>query len=276
MEKLRNTRKIDMTGKTIGRWTVISESHKSKNGAVHWACVCTCGARRIIATATLKSGKTLSCGCKRDEERRLNLTGKRFGKWSVVSYSHKNKRGVHYWSCVCDCGVKRSVTVNALSFGSSKSCGCGQLESATKHGMWGSPTWQSWEAMKKRCLNPSNRGYKDYGGRGITICQEWVDSFEAFLRDMGERPEGKTLDRKNNSEGYSKANCQWSDLKTQQKNRRSCVYITFNGKTQTLYDWSVETGINETTIKYRLDHGWSAGQALTAKKHSINRWNRSS
>jgi len=271
MEKIRNTRKIDMTGKIIGRWTVISESHNNER---YWKCVCSCGTERLLSAGQLNSGRTMSCGCKRDDDKRLKLEGQRFGKWTVVSYSHKNERGVHYWNCVCDCGTKRAVTAGALSFGSSKSCGCGQLESATKHGMWGTPTWQSWEAMKKRCLNPKAVNYNDYGGRGLSICQEWVESFEAFLRDMGERPEGKTLDRIKNSEGYSKDNCQWSDIKTQQKNRRSCVYITFNGKTQTLYDWSVETGLNETTIKYRLDHGWSAEQALTAKKNSINRWHR--
>jgi hypothetical protein len=92
-----------------------------------------------------------------------------------------------------------------------------------KHGMFGSPTYRSWAAMKQRCLNPNRPGYKHYGGRGVTICKEWIDSFEAFFRDMGERPEGTSLERVKNERGYEPGNCVWMSKKLQNRNRRNTI-----------------------------------------------------
>jgi hypothetical protein len=150
--------------------------------------------------------------------RKIDLTGKRFGRWVVIAYAGRSR-----WSCVCDCGVHRVVDGNMLRRGESKSCGCLHRElakaRATKHGMRGTPEYRSWQAMKSRCFNPRNPAYENYGGRGIVPCEEWL-SFEGYFADTGTRPPGCTLDRIDNDGGYTPSNWRWADRKQQNQNRR--------------------------------------------------------
>jgi hypothetical protein len=128
--------------------------------------------------------------------------------------------------------------------------------------------------MLARCYSPSDISYQNYGGRGVTVCERWRDSFDAFLKDVGFRPRtakrGHTefsLDRIDNGRGYEPGNVRWAKWKTQQNNRRSSRQITFNGETKTLAEWAAATGIGRATIAYRLKHGWPTEQALGRTRH---------
>jgi hypothetical protein len=134
-----------------------------------------------------------------------------------------------------------------------------------KHHMSHSPEHDSWLSAKQRCLNPNDRAYSRYGGRGIKFSERWM-VFLAFYEDMGPRPLGMELDRIDNNGNYEPGNCRWATPQQQANNRRSNRWITFNGKTQTVMQWSRETGIKRTTIEQRLDScGYSVQKALTKR-----------
>jgi hypothetical protein len=177
------------------------------------------------------------------------LTG-RFHRWTVLGFSHKDGKRSFY-TCRCQCGVERPVRRDQLTRGVSKSCGCWKIEVAreqiirlfTTHGMSNKTrTYSVWKDMRKRCLNKATNGYKNYGGRGIKVCDRWND-YTKFLSDMGEAPPGKSIDRIDNDGEYSPKNCRWADKQTQANNTRSNIFIRFNGKTLTLKQWSRELGM---------------------------------
>ena len=127
-----------------------------------------------------------------------------------------------------------------------------------------SPTYKTWRGMKTRCTNPSNASYKNYGAKGISYCERW-ELFANFLEDMGVRPDGMTLDRIDRTKDYAPENCQWATKKHQSQDRSVTVWLDHEGRRQCLTDWATETGIGLTTIKYRLDNGWSVERALTTR-----------
>ena len=159
-----------------------------------------------------------------------NLLGKKFGRLTVLEDTgERYNQKLVIWKCKCDCGEYKNVSSNSLLTGGTKSCGCLQKERTKesskkkiKHGHKKSnqitPTYSTWQSMKRRCLNEDNHNFKYYGGRVIMICERWM-VFENFLADMGERPEGKTLDRINNDGHYEPSNCKWSTSKEQANNR---------------------------------------------------------
>ena len=205
-------KRIDLTGKRFGRLIVTAYAQHWK-----WASVCDCGGRAVVRGDNLRYGRTKSCGCLMGW-RRIDLTGKRFGRWRVLAYAGRSR-----WFCRCDCGVRGDVDGQSLRDGSSKSCGCLSRElvkaRGTKHGMYGSPEYRSWISMKGRCLNPRHVYYENYGGRGISVYKEWL-SFEAFFADMGTRPEGCSLDRIDPDGNYEPGNVRWANSKQQIQNRR--------------------------------------------------------
>lgn len=132
-----------------------------------------------------------------------------------------------------------------------------------RHGYTNTPTYRTWVNMKNRCASPNNPRWKDYGGAGIKLDPRWYD-FENFLKDMGERPQGKTLDRYPDPHGnYTKKNCRWATPQQQQNNMRNNRLETFNGHTQTLADWARELGVNTSTLRKRIDRGWTIERAFT-------------
>jgi len=178
-------------------------------------CVCDCGTE--VQVLTQKWGRRQSCGC-------LRLpaevpVGTRFGRLTCVATCFPADKFV---KCVCDCGVSRSVGRN--NWGTTRSCGCLIAESKTIKAKYGGkstgPEYQAWRNMWKRCTDPSNKAFKDYGARGISVCERWSD-FELFYQDMGQRPgSGFSIDRINNDAGYSPSNCRWATKQEQMLNRR--------------------------------------------------------
>jgi hypothetical protein len=163
---------------------------------------------------------------------RLDLSGRRFGRWKVLSYAGSRGIGISAFLCRCDCGTKRTVDGSRLKMGESKSCGCqgnnGRFRKGStvnlRHGGCRrgrrTPEYISYVEMKKRCRNKNYVHYRHYGGRGIKICKRWLDKFENFLMDMGKRPIGTTLDRIDNGSDYKPSNCRWATHSQQVRNRR--------------------------------------------------------
>lgn len=155
----------------------------------------------------------------------IDLAGQRFGRLQVIRQAPKRRAGRVTWQCMCDCGAQASVQTKHLRNGESRSCGCLRREvekvAAVKHGKHRTPEYTSWRAMRDRCLNPKSTSYPYYGGRGVTICAEWRESFTAFLRDMGPRPfSGATIDRIDPDGDYELSNCRWATRAQQTSNRR--------------------------------------------------------
>lgn len=195
-----------------------------------------------------------------------DLTGRRFTKWVVQIRDfeiHKDK-GIH-WICKCDCGVVRAVTQRTLLTGKSKSCGC---LSVTVHGFTSRkrnrhPIYNSWMCMRRRCLDPKNIEYKNYGGRGITFCARWND-FSLFLKDMGATWErGRTLNRIDNNGNYCPENCNWATKLEQSHNTRSNVFLTFNGESKCLNQWARDLGVGVNVFYGRYIRGYPLDKLLS-------------
>jgi hypothetical protein len=157
-----------------------------------------------------------------------DLTGRTFGRLTVMGPASERRHGVPTWDCKCQCAVILPVTGKCLKNGNTQSCGCRRRENLSTHGKSYTPTFRIWNGMINRCFNPNYSRYSDYGGRGITVCERWRNEsnergghgFENFLADMGERPKGLTLDRKNNEGSYEPGNCRWATQSEQNFNQR--------------------------------------------------------
>ena len=182
------------------------------------------------------------------------MVGQNFGRITVVSVD-KEKKGKLV--CRCVCGKVTKVFRYSLINGDTQSCGCLRYEklrkSITSHGMCGTPTYKSWTLMKSRCFNPKSTQYKWYGARGVIVCDRWKKCFKNFYEDMGDRPEGHTLDRINVEKGYCKKNCKWSTQKEQTRNTRRNVVVEVEG---------VKMNLAEVAEKYGLKYKYFHSQYL--------------
>ncbi len=200
-------------------------------------------------------------------KRFIDMTGTIIGRLIVVSLDGPYQCGArvkYRWNCRCDCGVTIKVESSNLRNGHTSSCGCLRVDSASKHSLWGSPTYQSWSKMIQRCENPNALQFDRYGGRGITICKRWHD-FANFVEDVGIRPSlNHSIDRIQTDGNYDKDNCRWSTRKEQMRNRRNNVNVTIDGETQCLKDWAAHFGIHINTVRARMkNNNWDAIRALT-------------
>jgi hypothetical protein len=170
------------------------------------------------------------------------------------------------WLCMCNCGKKTLVSTANLRSGNTTSCGCyhreRQKEVPTKHGGRHTRLYSVWLNMWQRCTNPANSCWHNYGGRGIKISQHWR-SFKRFRDDMGEAPEGYTLERKDNDGPYSKSNCRWATRRDQSRNKRVNRVLTFQGKSLPLVDWAELLNKPYWTLHARLRRGWSTERTLS-------------
>jgi hypothetical protein len=200
----------------------------------------------------------------------INLTGKKFGRWTVLEFAGKNQHGQALWLCECECKTRKTIRGGGKIF--SKSCGCLQREKAAstmakafkKHGEFGTPLYGVWAAMKRRCENPKVKEYANYGGRGITYNPEWVEyeNFRNWAVKSGYQ-QGLTLDRIETDGNYEPKNCQWVTMKDQQRNRRNNVWIEIDGQNVMLADLSRSTGILDKTLYSRYKKGARSIEELT-------------
>ncbi len=197
-----------------------------------------------------------------------DLTRKIFGRLLVTGFAGRGSNKLLIWNCLCSCGTKCTSYGHVLKNGAKRSCGCLGSEVTSKrsktHGMTNSPTYKSWRSMIRRCEAPGDISYPRYGGRGISVCTRWRDSFQAFLDDMGERPsKSYQLDRIDNGGNYEKDNCRWATRKEQARNRRTTVILTFNCESLCVSEWAERMGVERGRLQNRIDLGWPVERILT-------------
>lgn len=259
---------VDLTGKKYNKLTVISRAKNNKKNQAMWNCICDCGNKKVVMGYYLTSGTTKSCGCQRAESAHKyhfeDLSGKRFGRLVVVSRSENRKKST-MWECKCDCGNIKVIGADSLKNGATKSCGCLLYESKNfTHGLTNSRLYNIWSKMKDRCFRENDSAYKWYGGRGITICQEWIDDFMNFYNWSMENgyKENLTIDRINVNGNYEPDNCRWVTMKTQQNNRRDTKFLTYNGETKSVTEWCEITGMKRNTLLNRIRIGYTAEECF--------------
>jgi len=196
-----------------------------------------------------------------------DLTGKRFGNLTVIGFNSIKNKSNYYWNCKCDCGNTSVVQTGHLKNGSIKSCGCLRIKKITKHNESKTKLYHVFQCMKDRCFNTNSPLYKYYGNRGITICKEWLENYEAFKAwaNANNYKEGLSIDRIDVNGNYEPSNCRWADAKTQNNNLRNNHILTFNGETLTLTQWAEKIGIKTGTLSRRINTGWTVEKALTTK-----------
>lgn len=260
----------DLTGFRSGKLVVVERDGYDLNGKVLWRCLCDCGAEKTATSRMIAARDIRSCGCTKAFH---NLTGHRFGRLIVIKAAGSNKQGKAIWECLCDCGAVKKVLGSSLRLATTTSCGCYQRENASRnqsrHGMYKTKTYKAWQEMKARCYNHRHHKYPIYGGRGIKVCDRWLDAFENFYEDMGECLGNEySLDRYPDQNGnYEPSNCRWATAKQQANNRRMCNYYDYNGQTLTLAEWAEVTGLPYSMLYQRIRRlGWSIDKALTSSK----------
>lgn len=197
----------------------------------------------------------------------LRLDGERFGRLIVIERAENNKHGRSQWKCLCACGNIVTVEGHKLSSGHTKSCGCLQKDAARtaqmKHGESKSRLYECWHHMKSRCINPNNKDYCNYGGRGIQVCAEWseYEAFKGWAITHGYRDD-LTIDRIDVNGDYCPENCRWATVVQQANNRRSNCVIEYDGEAHTLTEWSQKLGISFDALQLRLKRNWSVEKAF--------------
>lgn len=201
---------------------------------------------------------------------RIDVTGQKFNRLTALRKAYVNERNQNVWECRCDCGNITFVPTQSLVTGNTKSCGCLQKAKAARigdrsrtHGDFGTPLYRIWAAMKRRCLNPNTKYYKDYGGRGIKVCSEWLEysNFKEWSLSHGyEDNKRLSVERIDVNGNYEPSNCCWIPLKNQGRNTRRSRHIIYKGKSYALSEVAEITGISMRTIQGRYDRGWSPEQ----------------
>lgn len=268
--------KISLLGQRFGRLTVIrEEEERAKNGSIRWRCRCDCGGETVATGDILRRGLVVSCGCFMRERasetaRRklyIDLTGERFGKLTVIAEAPRrgNKGYARYWVCKCDCGNEKEVAQNGLRSGRHVSCGeC--YHPGKTHGMSGTKMYCSWQCMLQRCENSNNPYYRNYGARGITVCNEWHDFqvFHDWAISHGWQ-KGLQIDRIDVNGNYEPDNCRWVTHAEQQRNRRYHHTISWDGRDWIFADIPRKTGIPYSTLYYQVvEKGHSVDEVLAA------------
>ena len=269
---------LDLTSTVYGKLTVLELTNDvSSDRSKIWKCLCICGAICNYPANKLNAGLITQCGnCGRENKVKagklaLDLKGQRWGRLLVNNrLSQKASDGSFLWSCTCDCGKEVILSASDLNGQRIFSCGCLRSDTMrqihTTHGMADTPTYRSWIHMRDRVLNEKHVHHDRYGGRGISICENWLNSFEAFYRDMGPRPtEEYSIERIDNNGNYEPGNCYWATALEQARNRSNTIRLTHNGICQSIDTWVEQLKLKKSTVLYRLSLGWTHTEALLGK-----------
>lgn len=266
-------RKLIIPGSKYHQLTTVGAYGKSDERRYQLATFrCDCGNVKDFPISYVTLGKIKSCGCAPSPTREHVEPGTLFGDTVYLRDIVNAKSGAQRRAIFrCSCGAEFESKLCHIKGGKTKSCGCFAtaklVERSYVHGHAtrknGTDTYNVYSGMIGRCENPANHKYPDYGGRGIKVCDRWRSSFANFLVDMGEKPIGKTLDRYPDVNGdYSPGNCRWATPKEQALNRRTNVFIEYNGRRQTVSEWADELGVPRGTLYSRLHKGWPPGKIL--------------
>lgn len=278
---------LDLVGYEFNKCKVIEKApiHKTKSGqySTYWICECFCGNRFEANSQSIRKGKIKSCGCYYDFDlsKQKRHIGEKYNRLTIIDYIPKEERkNVQYnYLCKCDCGNIIPASINRLKNGHTKSCGClkdevkqniGSLN--RKYKISNKRLYSIYKVMTRRCLDSTDMRYKDYGGRGITICDEWMgekgfDNFCEWSISNGYK-ENLTIDRINVDGNYEPNNCRWITNKEQQNNRRNCHYIEYDGKTYTVTQWSEILNIPVHKFRYHIGKGKTIQEILDFYKDS--------
>lgn len=268
--KRRGRAQQDLTGQKFGRLTVLAMIPGHDGIPAKVQCRCECGNIITAATGNVKRGNTRSCGCMpharktkyartdeatvvrankkgRQGPKPRNLDGQKFGRLTVLRFAGYDKNDHAVYECQCECGSKKLIRGNSLTTGKTKSCGCQRVIAGKDNVTHGdsrknspyAPIYHTWALMRDRCHNPNNEYYKDYGGRGIRVCDEWshYETFKDWSLSHGWEP-GLSIDRVDVDGDYMPGNCRWTDSRTQANNTRRSVRVRWNGVNMSAYDWA--------------------------------------
>lgn len=272
------SRVSDLTGQKFGRLTATGYAGRDAHGKTRWTCECECGTTTVVRRSHLLTGNTTSCGCRRTDHldgprKAVELAGMKFGALTVIERSGADSRGNIMWACECECGRETVARGGHLRSGNTSSCGCRRRSNTA--GANGPHLYRVWNAMVRRCHNPNATDYAYYGARGIEVCLEWRESFDAFYRDMVPTyRERLTLDRIDVNGPYSLDNCRWATRTEQARNTRRNRLLTFRGQTKSLAEWCELLELNYATVRSRLVQGWSVERAFTVPVRSRPATNR--
>ena len=272
----------DLTGRKFGKLLVIGrgEDKISKSGRirVRWKCQCDCGNVKEILGENLISGNTRSCGCLTSNNKELGFVGEKFGRLTVIkraeNYIDKNGKPHSMWESKCECGNTVIVRGTYLKSGLVKSCGCLNIDALrdmlTTHGESRTRLYKIWAGIKDRCYNINDHSYNNYGGRGITMSDEWIENYSAFrdwsyangyYEDSDKEP--CSIDRIDNDGNYCPENCRWVGRKIQQNNTRHNHYIEYNGENHTIAEWADAYRIEYNTFYKALKrYDWDLGRVI--------------
>lgn len=260
----------DLTGLRFGKLVAIKPTGEKKFKVNLWECKCDCGKSHVASVNSLTTGATKSCGCLQHLGNPKDISGQRFGRLLAVRRLELSENKDYRWLCQCDCGNTAEATIGSLGCGHTKSCGCLLRESITTHGMTGTPTYVSYTKMLSRTrYEEYSQNYSD-----VVVCDRWNiekgGSFEAFFEDMGERPEGMTLNRIHGAKIYSKETCEWTTLSVQSYDQRM---NSSNKSGRTGVMWRKERNVWESRITvnktiYILYYGDSFEDACKAREEA--------
>jgi len=183
--------------------------------------------------------------------------GYRVGSMTLIDIAKKVSYKGNVWRVLCDCGMESEKQVS--DFWKLQSCSyvCPLHKTGRVYPLGSRKEYIAWKDILRRCIDSGHPSYENYGGRGITVCEEWVGNFHAFYEHVGAAPARHSIDRIDNNKGYEPGNVRWATTKIQCNNRRNTVYITANGQTKSLAEWAEQLGVVYSKLFYRYQHGWT-------------------
>lgn len=262
-------RRIIRPGDKYGMLTFLYFHERKSSGKNLWLVKCDCGVEKIVVGRDVISGHTKSCGCSTSEMRQVNRkdtytrngkiftrhkSGDRHGMF-VLLYLARKETGTSKWMVRCDCGNEKTLSIRDIVNGHTRSCGCATVslrnQSRKTHKMSHTKEFRTWCHIIERCRNPNCSNYKNYGGRGISVCDRWLESFENFYEDMGNCPNGLSLDRINNNGNYEPGNCRWATNLVQAQNKRNVRKVILQGKNVTVFQAERILGLGSDALDGR-------------------------